>query len=50
MAQTAQSIFTEGKKLQKRAGGSPVARSGCGAARKRKLQPQNLPANALGLP
>jgi hypothetical protein len=28
----------------------PVARSGSGVAPKRKLYPQNLPTNALGLP
>jgi len=32
---------------QKRVGGMPVARSGCGAAHKPSLYPRNLPANAL---
>ena len=50
IVQPAQRIFAKSKINQKAGWGRPVARSGCGAARKRKLQPQNLPVNALGLP
>jgi len=50
MVQPAQSIFTTDKKHKKWAGGGPVTPSGCGVARKRKLQSRNWLANALGLP